>query len=464
MIILASLNGFAAGRLTGTEALGWITGKNAVLVNNQLALPRTTVFQGDVIDTGSSSSAIMNFHSGVMATLSENSEVALAWDNSLNLRRGVVVVRASGQQPTRVSVFGASVFVQAEGGFPAICRIAAVGRTAAIFNDRGHVEIHGAGAPLILPKGKYAQLEAGSPQGGAQLAGTVNTAIPAETVQRRGQTTELPLKIQDPINWEDLVRTLKTGRVRIALLDGSFLNVGVRSQMKITKHVPESQQTEVVMTVGRLRGEVVEFTKPGAKFEVTTQTAVIGVVGAVFLIHAAPNFTRVHCIEGLVSVRNINPAIIGSATLHAGEMSSVGRGVPPTGAFRPPASQFQAQVNQTNVGAPTAAPGAAPGAAGGGVGAPPPGAAAGVSNVASAASSATGATSATLSGVAVTKVSDAQATLASTTQDLTTATTTTTTATDAANEAAATTQDVTSGAQTITQQILSPITPGCGCQ
>jgi ferric-dicitrate binding protein FerR (iron transport regulator) len=458
MMILASLNGFAAGRLSGTEALGWIAGKNTVLVNNQLALPRTTVFQGDVINTGSSSSAIMNFHSGVIATLSEDSEVALAWDNSLNVRRGAVVVRANGQQPTRVSVFGVSVFVQAEGGFPAICRVAAAGRTAAIFNDGGRVEVHGAGPPLLLPKGKYVQLEAGSPQGGVQKAGTVNNAIPAETVQRRGQTTEIPLKIQDPVNWEDVVKTLKTGRVRIALLDGSFLNIGARSQMRITKHDPQSQQTEVEMTVGRLRGEVVKLTKPGASFEVKTQTAVIGVVGTVFLVQAAPNMTRVHCIEGLVSIRNINPAIIGSATLHAGEMSSVGRGVPPTGAFRPPASQFQAQINQTSVGPP------APGPAAGGIGAPPSGAAAGVSNVASAASTATGTTSATLSGVAASRASGAASTLTSTTQTLTTVTSTTNDATQAANQAATSTGDAVSGTQTITQDILSPVTPGCGCQ
>ena len=57
-----------------------------------------------------------------------------------------------------------------------------------VFNDGGRVEIHGlSGGPTILPKGKYAKLEAGSPQGAGQLAGKVSSAIPAETVQRVGR-------------------------------------------------------------------------------------------------------------------------------------------------------------------------------------------------------------------------------------------------------------------------------------
>lgn len=76
--------------------------------------------------------------------------------------------------------------MQGEKGLPALCRIAAGGSSLAVFNDRGRVEIHGWGVPYILPAGKYAQLEAGSPQRGLRTAGSVNAAIPAEVVQRQG--------------------------------------------------------------------------------------------------------------------------------------------------------------------------------------------------------------------------------------------------------------------------------------
>jgi hypothetical protein len=40
---------------------------------------------------------------------------------------------------------------------------------------------------------------------------------------------EIPLKVTDGVYVEDVVHTFKTGRVRIALVDGSFLNVCARS-------------------------------------------------------------------------------------------------------------------------------------------------------------------------------------------------------------------------------------------
>ena len=131
---------------------------------------------------------------------------------------------------------------------------------------------------------------------------------------------------------------------------GASLNVGARSVMKITRHDPQSQQTEVELTVGRLRGEIVKFTKPGASFRVTTQTAVIGVVGAIVLIVATPKHTRVYCIEGVITVQNIITTIFGVTTLHAGEFATIPRGLPPTGAFHFTPGQLQAQLNQTNLG------------------------------------------------------------------------------------------------------------------
>jgi len=459
--ILPSLNGLAAGQETGPDVLGSVTGKESVWVNNEPALPRRAIFKGDVVQTGKVSSAVMNFQSGTQVILSENSEVALEWVTSpttLNLRQGAIAVRSSSQQSVRVSVLGASVIVQGEGGFPAICRIAAVGGAAAIFNDGGHVEIHGAGAPLILPKGQFAQLQAGSPQGGAQVAGKVNAAIPAGTVLHKGQTQELPLKIQDAVIWEDLLRTQKTGRVRVELLDGSFLNIGARSEFHVIRHDPQTQQTQVELTLGSLRSEVVKLTKPGANFEVRTPTAVIGVVGTVFLVAATANSTRVHCIEGLLTVRNINPAIVGQVTLRAGQMTSVPKGLPPAGAVASPPGQVQSAMNQTNVGGPGAAGPIAAGAA-----ARAPTAA---STVAGAATTATGATSAALSGVAIVRVTDARNLATSANASLATATTSSNEAAAAANSASQAATAVGCSVNVVNSALapgaVSPFTPPSG--
>lgn len=458
VLMLAVLHhAFAWGGDSESRVSGWIASRGPVLVNNEPALRGTSLFAGDVVATGKGSMAVMNLRAGTSVTLAENSEVALSPEPgpNLTLRRGVVIVRSGGLLSTRVSVLGASVIVQGQASFPAICRIASVGRSAAVIAQRGRVEIHGAGAPLMLSPGRYAKLEAGTPQGAAQQAGKVSVAIPAEVVQRQGAGPEITLKLNDPVHWNDVVKTLRTGRLRIELLEGSFLNVGARSTMRITRHDPQTQQTEIELTLGRLRGEVVKIAKPGGSFQVRTQTAVIGVVGTVFLIQALANLTRVHCIEGLLTVRNINPAIVGQVTLGAGQLTSVPRALPPAGVVRSAPSQLRAEVNQTNVQPPTTPAGVQPAA--GGQAAP-----SAASTATSAATTASQATSATLSSVTVAEIGEVTTILQGTTTALESASTAVTAATTAASSTVATTSATTLAVQEVVT-VVSPSQPDCRC-
>jgi len=72
-------------------------------------------------------------------------------------------------------------------------------------------------------------------------------------------------------------------RARIALDDGSVLNVGSESSMKIVKHDAGAQQTELELTYGKLRTQAQKIAKPDGKFEVRTPAGVAGVVGTDFL-------------------------------------------------------------------------------------------------------------------------------------------------------------------------------------
>jgi hypothetical protein len=463
-------------------------------LNNQPVVPGMAVFQGDVIQTGGASGAIVNFRSGASATLAESGEVALEWESSpasLNLRQGTLVVQGSSRQPARVHVLGATVMVQGEGEFPAICRIAflpstplrdgeqgrTVGRGAAIFNVRGHVEIHGASAPFLLPGGKFARLEArpeaigaggpqapsGSGQAAGQPAGKVSREIPEETVQR-GKATPVALKIQDIVNWEDLIRTLKNGRVQILLLDGSTLNVGARSELKVTKHDLASGQTAIEMAVGKLRADVVKITKPTGSFEVKTQTAVIGVVGTKFVVFATFRYTRVTCLDGLVRVTSSNTAIAGSVTLHAGQFTNVPRGMPPSGVFPAPTPQIRTQISQTTVGGPPETlAGAGAGAGGGGA----PGGAGALSTTTTTAlnagTAAAGAATVGTSGAAIAAAGSASSTLSGASSSLSQAASTSSSATSTANSVTTTSSTTTTTVNTITQTVLSPSVP-CGCK
>jgi len=473
MVLVASVSATGAGRQERLRPLGFVAASGDVRVDRQPAPSGTALFAGDLITTGSASAAVMNFQSGTAATLAAGGELALSGDvrtTAMSLKKGTMAVRNEGREPARVGVLGATVLVQGEDGFPAICRIAFVGGTAGIFAERGRIEVQGKGAPVVLAPGKHLQLAAGGPQAAGQPAGKVANEIPEGTIQHPGQTAELPLKVADSVVWEDTVRTLKTGRVRIALLDGSFLNVGARSIMKITKHDAQTQQTQVELQLGRLRGEVVKITKPGGGLQVKTQTAVIGVVGTILNIHALRSLTRVFCVDGTVTVRNLNPAIPGEVTLHPGQTTSVPRGAPPSGASAASGSQVSSEVGQTNAGEPLSGElsqamqsiGAAPAQAGAAAG---QAAGAGVhlsATVANGISTAAGATSAGLAGAAISRAGDAKD-LAGTAHDtFAGAASSSEAAAQAAANAAETATNVTEGVQILIEE-LSPGGPGCTC-
>lgn len=161
------------------------------------------------------------------------------------------------------------------------------------------------------------------------VAGHVSNEIPKVVARNAGQAAETPLKINDPVYWEDLIRTVDLGRARLQLLDGSMLNLGARSTMRIVKHDPQTQQTRLELTLGRVRAQVARQTKPDSSFEMKTETATIGVVGTVFLVEGREKTTEICGAEGVVRVRNVDPNVRGEKLMHAGECTRVDLGKPP---------------------------------------------------------------------------------------------------------------------------------------
>lgn len=118
--------------------------------------------------------------------------------------------------------------------------------------------------------------QSGAAAGGPE-AGKVTREVPKGSVERQGK--DLPLVTNDPVDWNDVVRTQEKGRLQITLTDGSVLSVGSRSEMTIIKQDADSQQTDIDLTTGTLRVDVKKITKDGGHFNVHTKTAVIGVTG-----------------------------------------------------------------------------------------------------------------------------------------------------------------------------------------
>src|SRR5450755_1998569 len=140
------------------------------------------------------------------------------------------------------------------------------------------------------------------PQTAGQTAGQINALIPAATRNSK------PAKAKEDLNWNDLLQTEHTGRVRAGLKDGSILSVGSDSELRIVQHDSAAQQTSLEMDFGKVRSQVVKITRPGGKFEMKTPNAVIGVIGTDFYVGYAANKTTVICYQGQVTVSPLGNA------------------------------------------------------------------------------------------------------------------------------------------------------------
>jgi hypothetical protein len=174
-----------------------------------------------------------------------------------------------------------------------------------------------------------------------QRAGQVSAMRPDAT--RNTQN----LKVKDGLTWNDLLKTMATGRVRADLTDGSLLSMGSSTEMRVTRHDATSQQTEIDLTFGRLRNRVVQLTKPGAKYEVKTPHAVIGVIGTDFYVFVDADRTLVICYTGKVSVTPNNQ---NSREVPAGQMIEIRSGGSVSGPDATPLAVQQDSIESTTVG------------------------------------------------------------------------------------------------------------------
>ncbi len=194
------------------------------------------------------------------------------------------------------------------------------------------------------------------PAGSNQVAGQINALIPAAT--RNSQTA----KVKDELDWNDLLKTESSGRVRAGLTDGSILSVGSDSELRIVQHDSTSQQTSLEMDFGKVRSQVVKITKPGGKFEMKTPNAVIGVIGTDFFVGYEANKTTVICYKGQVSVTPTGEAhaannsgksnsTSNAITVAAGQMVVITSEIPPAGfqSSSTPPDVLQTSLTSTSV-------------------------------------------------------------------------------------------------------------------
>lgn len=184
-------------------------------------------------------------------------------------------------------------------------------------------------------------------QGSGQRAGEVSRVIPAVSIGRAGKT--LPASAKSEVLWQDQINTQASARARIGLDDGSVLNVGSDSSMRVIKHDSAAQQTDLELTYGKLRTQAQKISKPSGSFEVRTPAGVAGVVGTDFYMDYLNSVMNVVVFEGFVRVCNLAGQCV---VLKAGQMTNVRNGdnSPPPAPVQAPLSLLTSATTDTDAG------------------------------------------------------------------------------------------------------------------
>ena len=362
--LLLSLPPLYAG---GEQSLGLVRSSHAASLGGESVPGSSVIFDGDLLSTSEGGNALVELHSGTIVRMAENSSVRFVRAGEIvraDLVSGAVVSEAAGK-PDLVVTTPKYQFAAAQAGS---CRylvqlskeqaiVAAAMKGSVIVKPRK------TNARYVLHEGSYAAISAsavgvpaqsagagGRPE--AWHAGTVLNVIPDSVVQRQGRGAETALKVHDGIDTGDIITTKQSGRLGIALSDGSRLNLGSSSTLKIVRFELQPPQTQIELTSGRMRVRAAQLSQSRSSRTVQTPTAIVWVVGPDLIIEAHPNATTVLCIEGLAAVGNIDPAITEHVIVSAGKFTNVAGGRAPSDPQSATNSVLQSQMDQTNVGLP----------------------------------------------------------------------------------------------------------------
>jgi ferric-dicitrate binding protein FerR (iron transport regulator) len=198
---------------------------------------------------------------------------------------------------------------------------------------------------MVIPPDLAAQAQAAPAN---QRAGEVSRVIPQVRIVRG--TQQITGAANYPVDWGDLINTQRSGRARISLDDGSVINVGSDSSLKITAYSPGQQQTQMDLAYGSLRSKVAKITQPNGKFEVNTPVGVAGVVGTDFYILYQDGMMQLIVFEGRVRFCDRRGVCV---ILFGGMMSTIrGNNQPPDAPMpAPPSMLAEAGAGTEAVGA-----------------------------------------------------------------------------------------------------------------
>ena len=132
---------------------------------------------------------------------------------------------------------------------------------------------------------------------------------------------------------DDRVQTGENGRVKIRFADDSTVTMSPDSTLDVAEYLKSMEGTKgkslLKMTIGRMR-----VVSGKNKLEVHTPTAVAATRGTEFFVIVSEvngkMVTEIPCLDGALSVRNIDSGVKGEVVVNAGQVTQVGDMEAPT--------------------------------------------------------------------------------------------------------------------------------------
>ena len=184
----------------------------------------------------------------------------------------------------------------------------------------------------------------------AQVAGRF-AVVQGEVLVERGGTA-FSAAVAMEVGVGDVVRTGPSGRAKLLFEDGSVLNLGDDSRIRITQflYTPGGDRSGLLDLVrGTVRAWVTRLRAQRSGFKIQTPTAVAGVRGTDYALRERGEGTVVVVFSGEVTVRSADPGISGECVAQAGMSCELRRGQPVGPAAPAPADLLQALRDSTRV-------------------------------------------------------------------------------------------------------------------
>ena len=137
-----------------------------------------------------------------------------------------------------------------------------------------------------------------------------------------------PLEKAEPLSRNAVLRTNRTGRVRIRLRGGEVLSLGGATELQVSRANPEAETAAVRVQAGQVRSEVGRFHKSEGSYEITTPQAQITSRGnSDFYLDVASDRTRLIVYSGIVLVRPLHGTSNAPVDVAAGQTVVVNPGM-----------------------------------------------------------------------------------------------------------------------------------------